>query len=99
MDPASTLAALTSIIAIVPKAIDILASAGFKYRNARFGPVWGTILYASRLVDTDALQQQHWHINSWSDEEVSSWKASHLASCNAIAVAVGSAHAISEERV
>ena len=68
--------------------IKILTLSGVEYRNGRFGFVWGSFLYLGRIVNTDALQQNHWDINSWSDSEVLSWKASHLASCNAIAVAV-----------
>lgn len=74
--------------AAVPLAIYLVAEKGFKYRRARFGFVWGTIVYVSRLVDTDTLQRRHWDINTWTDDEIKSWKDSHLASCNAIAVAV-----------
>ena len=61
---------------------------GKSYRKERFGSLMGKFLYAFRLVDTDNLQRLHWDINTWTDEEVKSWKEAHLASCNAIAVAV-----------
>lgn len=81
----------------VPKAITVLAyfvlkafpSAGFEYRQRRFGLWWGTFIWAFRLVDTDALQKRHFDLHAWSDKEVQQWKDSHLSSCNAIAVAVG----------
>lgn len=76
------------ILAALPVVIKILASSGAQYRSRRFGFVLGSFLYLGRIVNTDALQQNHWDINSWTDPEVLNWKASHLASCNAIAVAV-----------
>ena len=72
----------------VPLFIKLVASAGADYRMARFGFKRGLFLYVGRVIDTDALQQRHWDINTWTDEEVKSWKDAHLASCNAIAVAV-----------
>ncbi|MCJ1269108.1 hypothetical protein MMC22_008997 [Lobaria immixta] len=57
------------------------------YRSRRFGSIWGTFLFLVPIVNTDALQPNHWDINTWADPEVLGWKASHLASCNAIAVA------------
>ena len=81
----------------IPRIVTLLAvlvlkafpSAGFQYRQRRFGLWWGTFLWAFRLVDTDALQRRHWDLHAWSDKEVQQWKDSHLSSCNAIAVAVG----------
>ena len=81
----------------IPKLITALAwatlkafpSAGFEYRQRRFGLWWGTFIWAFRLVDTDALQRRHWDLHAWSDTEVQQWKDSQLSSCNAIAVAVG----------
>lgn len=67
----------------------LFPSAGFKYRRLRFGFFLSTVIWACRLVDTDGLQKQHWNLNVWSDIEVQQWKDSQLASCNAIAVAVG----------
>ncbi|KAM0711586.1 hypothetical protein Q7P35_000952 [Cladosporium inversicolor] len=64
-------------------------SAGFQYRQKRFGPWWGTFIWTFRLVDTDALQKRHWDLHAWSDKEVQQWKDSHLSSCNAIAIAAG----------
>lgn len=76
------------VLGVVPIAFTILTSAGSQYRSARFDLIPGAFLYLGRIVDTDALQQYHWDINSWTDPEVLSWKTSHLASCNATAVAV-----------
>ncbi|KAK5069961.1 hypothetical protein LTR64_007858 [Lithohypha guttulata] len=59
---------------------------GNLYRQNRFG-YFGHFLYISRLVDTDALQDLHWNINTWTDEEVMAWKQSQLSTYNAIAVA------------
>jgi hypothetical protein len=72
---------------VVGRAVALTAAAGVKYRRARFG-IFGDVLYAAGWVDTDALQELHWNINIWTDAEVMAWKASHLATCNAIAVAV-----------
>lgn len=76
---------LTALASII---IESVLSSGFWYRRVRFGSTWGAFLYAGRIINTDTLQQNHWDINSWTDPEVLTWKASHLASCNAIAVAV-----------
>ena len=81
------------VLAVVPlvlAAANYLTSSGYKYRSNRFGRVLGTILYATDLLDTDAVQQMHWDLNAWSDEEVLRWRDSQLASANAIAVAVSS---------
>ena len=75
-------------LASVPLAILVDIAHGFQYRRQRFGLFWGTVLHLTKILDTDMLQQKHWDINSWSDAEVLNWKASHLASCNAISVAV-----------
>ena len=77
-----------SVLGILPALVTIIASYGAKYRSNRFGFIWGSFLYLTRIINTDALQQTHWHINALTDQEVLTWKASHLASCNAIAVAV-----------
>lgn len=76
------------VTGILPAVLRLVTSPGYQYRLRRFGFVWGTYLYLGGIVNTDALQQNHWNINSWTDPEVLQWKASHLASCNAIAVAV-----------
>lgn len=72
---------------VIGRAAALTAAAGVKYRRARFG-IFGDVLYATGGVDTDALQELHWKINIWTDAEVMAWKGSHLATCNAIAVAV-----------
>ena len=72
---------------VVGRAAARTAAAGARYRRARFG-IFGDVLYATAGVDTDALQELHWKINVWTDAEVMAWKGSHLATCNAIAVAV-----------
>ena len=81
------------VLAVLPLAYaagKYLTSSGYKYRSNRFGRELGTILYATDLLDTDAVQQMHWDLNAWSDEEVLRWRDSQLASANAIAVAVSS---------
>ena len=78
----------SSALSVVPLLIRIVVRTGHQYRSQRFGSYWGTILYLTGLIDTDALQQRHRDINFWTDEEVLAWKSSHLAFCNAIAVAV-----------
>ena len=60
---------------------------GWAYRKSRFGK-FGPLVYFLALVDTDSLQELHWNINVWTDEEILNWKASHLSTSNAIAVAV-----------
>ena len=75
-------------LAVLPIVIGIATSAGAAYRRARFGSILGTWLFLSGVINTDHLQQRHWDINSWTDPEVLNWKNAHLASCNAIAVAV-----------
>jgi hypothetical protein len=72
---------------VIGRAIALTAAAGVKYRRARFG-IFGDVLYATGGVHTDALQELHRKINIWTDAEVMAWKGSHLATCNAIAVAV-----------
>lgn len=62
-----------------------------EYEFARFG-YWFCaviVLCHDRLINIRQLQRQHWDLNTWKDEEVQQWKNAHLASCNAIAVAVG----------
>lgn len=44
-------------------------SAQSTYRHARFG-LAENLLYSIRLVDTERLQEMHWNINHWTDEEV-----------------------------
>ena len=74
---------------IISRGFITQSHAGRSYRHARFG-VFGEFMYFLNLVDTDALQELHWNINVWTDEEILAWKASYLASCNAISVAVRS---------
>jgi hypothetical protein len=94
MDPFSALNLVGNIvqfvdftIKVIGRAAALTAAAGVKYRRARFG-IFGDVLYVTGGVDTDALQELHWKINIWTDAEVMAWKGSHLATCNAIAVAV-----------
>jgi hypothetical protein len=85
--------AVTATFAIVPFGYDVLAKAiafatsvGSGYRHARFG-LAGNILYFTRLVDTERLQEMHWNINHWTNAEVLAWRDSYVATCNAVAVA------------
>ena len=87
MDPLSLTAGVFGLAAF---ALQLVASSGYKYRSTRFGLLLGSSLTFTALVDTDALQQIHWDLNTWSDEEVLRWRDSQLASANAIAVAVSS---------
>ena len=85
------------IVALLPVVIKVTTSFGVRYRHARFGHFWGRVVYLGKLIDTDALQQKHWDINRWKDQEVMDWKAAHLASCSAIAVAV-STHRVARDQ-
>ena len=94
MEPLSALSLVANVVdlvdfatKVVGPAVALTAAAGVSYRRARFG-IFGDVLYATSWVDTDALQELHWKINIWANAEVMAWKASHLATCNAIAVAV-----------
>lgn len=50
---------------------------------------WGSLGHVlALLVDTRAVRQLHWNINTWTDEEVMSWKQSFISTCSAIQVAV-----------
>ena len=72
---------------VIGRTIALTAAAGVKYRRARFG-IFGDVLCATGGVHTDALQELHRKINIWTAAEVMAWKGSHLATCNAITVAV-----------
>lgn len=92
-----TLGAAASAVAVVNlffntlrKAARIYTLLGYRYRHARFGWFGGYAVRCFRLVDAKALQEMHWNINTWTDEEVMNWKQSQLNVCNAIAVAVSS---------
>ena len=93
MDPLAALRLVGDIAQFVDFTTKVIgraaltAAAGVEYRRARFG-IFGDVLYGTGGVDTDALQELHWKINIWTDAEVMAWKGSHLATCNAIAVAV-----------
>lgn len=88
MDPASAFSAATRLVQAAETALRWGFIKGHQYREDRFGFFTGNLLYYLRIVDTEAIQTTHWNINCWSDEEVLRWKQSHIASCNAIAVAV-----------
>jgi hypothetical protein len=79
------------VLLLAVLAAKMFPSVSLEYRQIRFGLWKGELLRASRLIDSDALQQRHWDLNTWKDEEVQQWKDSHLASCNAISVAVRAA--------
>lgn len=70
---------------------------GYWYRKTRFG-LAGQLLYVLHFIDTDALQQMHWNINTWTDEEIYTWKQSQLNTYNAITVAVCSTCLSDHER-
>lgn len=80
------------VAGLVPLAVNVYLvafGAGSDYRTRRFGRWTGFFVHlCPGIVDTDALKEAHLDINTWTDDEVLAWKASHLTSCNAIAVAV-----------
>ena len=78
---------MSSVFKGAAKVAVYVNNAGTTYREARFG-AWGWWLYFFHLVDTDGAQENHWRINTWTDDEVIAWKNSYLANCNAITVAV-----------
>lgn len=84
-----------SIVPIIVSAVEaynkaaqrLLIAPAVAYRSERFGAL-GHYLYRLGLLDTDGLQELHWNINCWKDEDVLIWKRSHMETCNAIFVAV-----------
>ncbi len=88
MDPLAAASFVLGITHIIPLIISLVATSGFQYRTRRFGLIWGAFLFLSSIVDTDSLQRAHLNINLWTDAEILTWKESHLAACNAVAVAV-----------
>ena len=98
-DPLSSISLAVSLVVSVAQAADfarkvigqgltLAAAPGYEYRRTRFGTI-GHLLYFSTVVDIDTLQEFHWNINTWTDEEVMTWKQSQLSTYSAIAVAVG----------
>ncbi|KAI1617153.1 hypothetical protein EDD36DRAFT_462013 [Exophiala viscosa] len=79
MDPVSIVAAALAIVYQV-------TGGAYSYQRQRWGP-WGHFLGLTRLVDTKAVQELHWNINTWTDEEVMAWKQSFISTCSAIQVA------------
>jgi hypothetical protein len=85
---------MAEIVGSIALALEVAAAiysfitkANFVYRQARFGPI-GHILALLRLIDTRAIRDLHWKINTWTDDEVIVWKSSYISSCTAIQVAV-----------
>ena len=73
---------------ISPAFGDYAKSPMFNWRGRRFGSKTAVFLSTIPLLDVGALQQYHWNVDAWDDNQVLKWKESHLASCNAIGVAV-----------
>lgn len=61
------------------------------YERQRWGS-WERLLGLTRIIDTKAVGQLHWNINTWTDDEVMAWKQSYISTCTAVQVAV-SVHA------
>jgi hypothetical protein len=93
MDQSSWLAPILTIVATGKQVVNAfyhyVLAIGSKYRTSRFG--WpGVFLYWLPLFDTDGIQNMHWNINCWKDEEVMQWKSNYISGCNAVSVAVRS---------
>lgn len=56
------------------------------YTNARFTSVGWKVL--SKIFNTSDIQNLHWDINCWGDEEVQAWKNNCISGYGAVAVAV-----------
>jgi hypothetical protein len=56
------------------------------YATARFTPVGSKVL--SKFFNTSDIQNLHWDINCWGDEEVKAWKNNCISGYGAVAVAV-----------
>lgn len=87
MDAIGLAASLSSISADIFDFVQWTLGLDHPYENQRWGS-WGRVLSLLRLVDTRAVRQLHWNINTWTDEEVLSWKQSFMSTCSAIQVAV-----------
>lgn len=72
---------------VADRVVQYATKQNFHYRHARFGSA-GHIVALLPLVDTRALRELHWNINTWTDEEVLMWKRSYMTSCNATQVVV-----------
>jgi hypothetical protein len=91
MDQSSWIAPILIVIEtgrqLVNAFYNYVLAIGSKYRSARFG--WpGVFLYWLPLFDTDGIQNMHWNINCWKDEEVIQWKSNYMSGLNAVSVAV-----------
>ena len=56
------------------------------YANARFASGWKRLL--RYFVSFDEIQNLHWDINCWEDDEVKAWKDNTLSGYGAVAIAV-----------
>ncbi|KIW53446.1 hypothetical protein PV05_09020 [Exophiala xenobiotica] len=56
------------------------------YERQRWGS-WERLLGLTRIIDTKAVGQLHWDINTWTDDEVMAWKQSYISTCTAVTVA------------
>ena len=56
------------------------------YATARFTSIGWKIL--SKFFNTSDIQNLHWDINCWGDEEVKAWKNNCISGYGAVAVAV-----------
>ena|SRR5271156_5525910 len=57
-----------------------------RYAAARFTSVRWKVL--SKFFNTSDIQNLHWDINCWGDEEVKAWKNNCISGYSAVAVAV-----------
>lgn len=78
---------IKSVVQVAHGVIKFFLPTNLAYDRQRWGSR-GYLLSLVRLVDTRAVRQLHWNINTWTDEEVMSWKQSYMSACSSIAVAV-----------
>ncbi|KAJ9619127.1 hypothetical protein H2204_012774 [Knufia peltigerae] len=89
-DPISILATAIALMSKLNTLVDIVVGRNPEYEEQRWGS-WGRFFGITRLVDTDAVRQLHWNINTWTDDEVMAWKQSYISNClkGAIFASVG----------
>ena len=84
MDPLSVVGSTLAVASLI---LTYVTRENFRYQYARFG-IAGHVFGLLSLVHIGAVRRLHWNINTWTDGEVLTWKASYMASCGAIQVAV-----------
>jgi hypothetical protein len=72
--------------AAAPAMASLLKDYRADYATARFTSVWWKVL--SKFFNAGDIQNLHWDINCWGDEEVKAWKDNCISGYGAVAVAV-----------